>query len=311
MPEWREMTEQIEWWAKQSSQVAEKIWSADELETLPAGTKPMATHLWSPGGERVAKMKCSRWSTQRSSIKAWERAIVNHSFRKVTLEKFLRDEWGRVHMVFSVHIDIILNWTEWNPGSQVVKVMSAVPPQREVIWASGKTVRFNFIKKVSVFSPFQFQFRLCHLGTSCQKFTPAWHLCVKGLLKKYQILLLLFHHADPEPPTPPSQNNQPDDCSHFTEEEERKMTSQLHLKLGPVNHKIKSKNHHCDFDLEQWWNIINNMHVYMQVCMGGGGGGHCLCSLLYTFNYVSWCMSVLFFVYVCMLNTFWRHLPYC
>ena len=198
MPEWREMIEQIDWWAKQSSQVAEKIWSADELETLPAGTKPMATHLWSPGGERGANMKCSRWSTQWSSIKAWERAIVNQIVWKVTLEKFLRDGWGRVQMVFSVHIDIILKWTEWNPGSQVVKVMSAVPTQREVIWTSGKTVRFDFIKKVSVFSPFQFQFLLSHLGTSCQKFTPAWHLCVKGLLiEKYQILLLLFHHADP------------------------------------------------------------------------------------------------------------------
>ena len=37
-----------------------KIWSVEELETLPAGTKPRTSHHRSPGGERREKSK--RWT---------------------------------------------------------------------------------------------------------------------------------------------------------------------------------------------------------------------------------------------------------
>ena len=60
MPEWRETTEQVDWQAKQPSQVAcfSKILSVEKHETLPVGTKPRTSHHWSPGGERHWKKKC-------------------------------------------------------------------------------------------------------------------------------------------------------------------------------------------------------------------------------------------------------------
>ena len=58
MLEWREMTKQIDWWAKEPTRVAccsQKIWSVEELETLPTGTKPRTSRHWLPGGERCGK----------------------------------------------------------------------------------------------------------------------------------------------------------------------------------------------------------------------------------------------------------------
>ena len=59
MLEWRETTEQVDWQAKQPSQVAcfSELWSVEKHETLPVGTKPRTSHHWSPGGERHWK-KC-------------------------------------------------------------------------------------------------------------------------------------------------------------------------------------------------------------------------------------------------------------
>ena len=57
MPEWRETTEQIDWRPKQPTLVSQKLWSVEELETLPAGTKPRTSHHRSPGGERRGKRK--------------------------------------------------------------------------------------------------------------------------------------------------------------------------------------------------------------------------------------------------------------
>ena len=53
------MTGQIDWREKQPSQVvsSRKTRSVEELETLPAGTKPMASRQRSPGGERRGKRK--------------------------------------------------------------------------------------------------------------------------------------------------------------------------------------------------------------------------------------------------------------
>ena len=58
MLEWREMTKQIDWRAKEPTCLAccsQNIWSVEELETLPTGTKPRTSHHWLPGGERCGK----------------------------------------------------------------------------------------------------------------------------------------------------------------------------------------------------------------------------------------------------------------
>ena len=46
MPEWSETTQQIDWRARQPSQrlASPKIRSVEELEKLPAGTKPRTSH---------------------------------------------------------------------------------------------------------------------------------------------------------------------------------------------------------------------------------------------------------------------------
>ena len=53
------MTEQTDWREKQPSQVAclSEDLNVEELETLPAGTKPRTSHDRSPGGERRGKRK--------------------------------------------------------------------------------------------------------------------------------------------------------------------------------------------------------------------------------------------------------------
>ena len=77
-----------------------KIWSVEELETLPAGTKPSTSHYRSPGRERRGKRKC--WNI---FLKGRERAIVNQTnigtVSKTTLGKLLT-EWS-VYGLFQAH----------------------------------------------------------------------------------------------------------------------------------------------------------------------------------------------------------------
>ena len=88
MPEWREMTEQIDWRVKQPSRVAcfsedAKCWGAWEL---PAGTKSRSSHHRSPGGERRGKRKRTLddlpWKDERGP-----------SSNRRTLELFQRQSW--------------------------------------------------------------------------------------------------------------------------------------------------------------------------------------------------------------------------
>ena len=59
MLEWREITEQIDWWAKQPHKclMSQKIWSVEKLETVLAGRQPRTSHHQSPGGEGCGKRK--------------------------------------------------------------------------------------------------------------------------------------------------------------------------------------------------------------------------------------------------------------
>ena len=67
----------------------------EELETLPAGTKPGTSHHRSPGGERRG-----RRLPRRSSLKGREKAIVNQTnietVSKATSGKLLRDGVERI-----------------------------------------------------------------------------------------------------------------------------------------------------------------------------------------------------------------------
>ena len=81
-----------------------------ELETLPAGTKPKTSHHRLPGGER-------RWKRKRRTIflKGRERAIVKQTnigtVSKTTLGKLLRDGMERIRAFPSTKIPY---WTEPN-----------------------------------------------------------------------------------------------------------------------------------------------------------------------------------------------------
>ena len=78
-----------------------KIRSVEELETLPAGTKPRASHHRPPGGERRGKRKRG------------ERAIVHQTTTgtgsKAALGKLLRDGVKDHITGFSKRVDTILN----------------------------------------------------------------------------------------------------------------------------------------------------------------------------------------------------------
>ena len=71
-----------------------KVWSAEELETLPAVTEPRTSHYRSSGGERCGKQ---RGSARRSSLKGRERAIVSQTnigtVRKTTLGNVWETGW--------------------------------------------------------------------------------------------------------------------------------------------------------------------------------------------------------------------------
>ena len=89
-----------------------KIWSAEKLETLPAGTKPRTSHIRSPGGERRGKRK-------RETI-FLERTTDDHRQWDEHWNCFkgnvggISERRGGAHncMGFYERMDTILNWTE-------------------------------------------------------------------------------------------------------------------------------------------------------------------------------------------------------
>ena len=72
-----------------------EIWSVEELETLPAGTKPSTSHIGS-----LEEIGVEKGSARRSSLKGRERAIVSQTnigtISKATLGKLLRDGIKRI-----------------------------------------------------------------------------------------------------------------------------------------------------------------------------------------------------------------------
>ena len=91
------LTEQIDWRAKQPSQVAFSV------------AEPRTLHHRSPGGEMRGKRK-------RSSLKGWEgHPIRRHwgCFKGNRLGKHLRDRVERIYGLFQAHrYRLELNWTE-------------------------------------------------------------------------------------------------------------------------------------------------------------------------------------------------------
>ena len=89
MPEWMKMTKQIDWWAKQPSQVTcvseVKCWGA---WGTTCRHKAKTSQSWSPREGRCGQ----------SSLKGQERAIINQTntatVLKAMLGKLLRDGWS-------------------------------------------------------------------------------------------------------------------------------------------------------------------------------------------------------------------------
>ena len=97
MLEWREMTEQMDWQAKQPSQVVcfsedLKCWEAWDTT---CGLKAMD----------ITPVK----GNERGSLKGWWSHEHWNHFRGNVGET--PERWGGVHMGFSERIDTILNWT--------------------------------------------------------------------------------------------------------------------------------------------------------------------------------------------------------
>ena len=90
--------------------MSRKIWSVEELETLPVGTIPRISHV-----NHLEERGIERGSTRQSSLKG-ERAIINQTYIrtvwKATLGKFLRDRGEQIIMGFFKTTDTILNWIE-------------------------------------------------------------------------------------------------------------------------------------------------------------------------------------------------------
>ena len=108
-----DMTKQIDWQAKQPSQAAWKIWSVEELETLPAGTKSRTSHHWSYEAERRRKRGKEKvldnlpWKDERGTLSShWRLELFQYDKEsKATLGNF-QSKGGGAHT--------ILNWTELN-----------------------------------------------------------------------------------------------------------------------------------------------------------------------------------------------------
>ena len=110
MMEWKQMTEQIDWWAKQPSQAA---CASENLKCCGAwDTKPKTWHYWLLGGERSRKRKCLMIFLERmrkghcQSDKHW------NTFRQHWVKT--SDWWGGAHMGLPKPIDTTLNSTELN-----------------------------------------------------------------------------------------------------------------------------------------------------------------------------------------------------
>ena len=110
----------------------------EELEILPASTKPRASHHRSPGGERSVETGGAR----RASLKGREGDIVSR-----TLELFQRRHWGHfwetgwsAYGLFWAHIyHLELNWT--SRRFQAVRSATDVPARCMLI--SPKCVKLT------------------------------------------------------------------------------------------------------------------------------------------------------------------------
>ena len=91
-----------------------KIWSIEELETLPEGSKPMTSNHQLSGWQRCRKTKHS----MIFCVKGWNRAIVNKTlelFQSQHLGSPWEKGWSMYIITFSEHVDTILNWSNWSP----------------------------------------------------------------------------------------------------------------------------------------------------------------------------------------------------
>ena len=109
MPEWRETTEQIDWRAKQPSQVA-CVLKTEVLRSLRHWLRAQSHGHHTI--DRLEERGVEKESARRSSLKGRERAIVNQktigTVSKATLGK-TSEGWDGAHKVFTERVNIILN----------------------------------------------------------------------------------------------------------------------------------------------------------------------------------------------------------
>ena len=82
--------------------VSQKIWSVEQLEILPVGTKPRTSHHQSPGGERCGQRKHLMIFLERMREDHCQPDKHWHCFKGNIQETYER--WGGVHMGFSKYI---------------------------------------------------------------------------------------------------------------------------------------------------------------------------------------------------------------
>ena len=116
IPEWREMTERIDWREKQPSQATHtledlmcwEVWDIIIMRVQSQGHHTIARHLEERGVKK-------RRSARRSSLNGRERAIVNQTnigtVSKAMLGNLLRDGVERIWAFPSAYIP---SWTELN-----------------------------------------------------------------------------------------------------------------------------------------------------------------------------------------------------
>ena len=96
MPEWRETTEQINWWAKQPSQVAcvledQKCWGAWDTTCRHKAKDVTPSLAW------------RREAWKEEALERWERAIVNQTHIRTTLAKERKKENNNKKHNYALH----------------------------------------------------------------------------------------------------------------------------------------------------------------------------------------------------------------
>ena len=156
-----------------------KVWSVEELETLPAGTKPRIPHPWWPTGERHGNGKHSMMITERMRESSHTN-VVTVLTAAVGTFKFGEMVWSTYGHSACIALYIILNWTErnWRSGRNWKD-----RPDHDHNQRSAEPIFMTPLQPAEfVFNPYSAYVTMLHLPS----FLPMSHLCaqIRGLFCK-------------------------------------------------------------------------------------------------------------------------------